>query len=74
MLSCFLIKTLLISADCNTFLPLLGIQYTYIIVAIVMTGIAMMYIYMPVFHGLKLTSTYQVSAEIQRNNPSTHFN
>lgn len=32
----------------------------YLAVAIVVMGIVMNYIYLPVFHDLKLTSTYQV--------------
>jgi solute carrier family 5 (sodium-coupled monocarboxylate transporter), member 8/12 len=37
-----------------------GIQYLYIMGGIITMGFVMMYIYLPVFHDLKLTSTYQV--------------
>ncbi|XP_058447628.1 sodium-coupled monocarboxylate transporter 1-like [Malaya genurostris] len=36
-----------------------GIQYTYIVGGVISMGFIMMYIYLPVFHNLKLTSTYQ---------------
>ncbi|XP_031626477.1 sodium-coupled monocarboxylate transporter 1 [Contarinia nasturtii] len=35
-----------------------GIQYMFIIFGLILTGIAMTYIYLPVFHDLQLTSTY----------------
>lgn len=38
-----------------------GIQYIYIVFGILLMGVAMTYIYLPVFHDLQLTSTYQVS-------------
>jgi solute carrier family 5 (sodium-coupled monocarboxylate transporter), member 8/12 len=31
----------------------------YVIGGVLLTGVAMMYAYLPVFHGLQLTSTYQ---------------
>jgi solute carrier family 5 (sodium-coupled monocarboxylate transporter), member 8/12 len=37
-----------------------GIQYLYIMGGIITMGFVMMYVYLPVFHDLKLTSTYQV--------------
>lgn len=40
-----------------------GIQYLYIMGGIITMGFVMMYIYLPVFHDLKLTSTYQVRSE-----------
>lgn len=36
-----------------------GIQYMYIIVGIVTMGFVMSYVYLPVFHDLQLTSTYE---------------
>ncbi|XP_055606677.1 sodium-coupled monocarboxylate transporter 1-like [Uranotaenia lowii] len=36
-----------------------GIQYMYIVGGVVSMGFIMMYIYLPVFHNLQLTSTYQ---------------
>lgn len=38
-----------------------GTQYLYIIGAIITMGFVMMYVYLPVFHDLKLVSTYEVS-------------
>lgn len=38
---------------------LYGIQYMYVVGAIILMGVAMYYIYLPVFHDLKLISTYQ---------------
>lgn len=38
---------------------LYGIQYMYVFGAIILMGLAMYYIYLPVFHDLKLISTYQ---------------
>ncbi|XP_055903273.1 sodium-coupled monocarboxylate transporter 1 [Eupeodes corollae] len=38
---------------------LYGIQYMYVVVSILFMGGAMYYIYLPVFHELKLISTYQ---------------
>lgn len=38
-----------------------GTQYMYIIGAIIAMGFVMMYVYLPVFHDLKLVSTYEVS-------------
>uniref|UniRef100_A0A8D8A5C9 Sodium-coupled monocarboxylate transporter 1 n=1 Tax=Culex pipiens TaxID=7175 RepID=A0A8D8A5C9_CULPI len=36
-----------------------GVQYMYIVGGVVSMGFIMMYIYLPVFHNLQLTSTYQ---------------
>ncbi|XP_035777396.1 sodium-coupled monocarboxylate transporter 1-like [Anopheles albimanus] len=36
-----------------------GIQYMYIVGGVITMGFVMMYFYLPVFHNLKLTSTYQ---------------
>ncbi|CRK86766.1 CLUMA_CG000598, isoform A [Clunio marinus] len=36
-----------------------GIQYLYIMGGIITMGFIMMYVYLPVFHDLKLTSTYE---------------
>ncbi|XP_063706354.1 sodium-coupled monocarboxylate transporter 1-like [Culicoides brevitarsis] len=36
-----------------------GTQYCYIFIAVVLTGFALHYIYLPVFHELQLTSTYE---------------
>lgn len=38
---------------------LYGIQYMYVIAAVIIMGFIMSYVYLPVFHDLKLTSTYQ---------------
>jgi solute carrier family 5 (sodium-coupled monocarboxylate transporter), member 8/12 len=37
-----------------------GIGYFYIMGGIILMGFVMMEVYLPVFHDLKLTSTYQV--------------
>lgn len=37
-----------------------GIQYMYVIGGVITMGFIMMYVYLPVFHDLKLTSTYEV--------------
>lgn len=37
-----------------------GIHYLYIMGGIITMGFIMSYVYLPVFHDLKLTSTYQV--------------
>ncbi|XP_055375801.1 sodium-coupled monocarboxylate transporter 1 isoform X2 [Condylostylus longicornis] len=37
---------------------LYGIQYLYIVLAVIAMGFIMSYVYLPVFHDLKLTSTY----------------
>ncbi|XP_029732697.1 sodium-coupled monocarboxylate transporter 1-like [Aedes albopictus] len=36
-----------------------GVQYMYIVGGVISMGFIMMYIYLPVFHNLQLTSTYQ---------------
>lgn len=36
-----------------------GIQYAYIIGGVILMSIVMSYVYLPVFHGLGLTSTYE---------------
>jgi solute carrier family 5 (sodium-coupled monocarboxylate transporter), member 8/12 len=38
-----------------------GIGYFYIMGGIILMGFVMMEVYLPVFHDLKLTSTYQVT-------------
>lgn len=38
-----------------------GIQYMYVIGGVITMGFIMMYVYLPVFHDLKLTSTYEVT-------------
>lgn len=40
---------------------LYGTQYMFVMFGFILTGIAMTYIYLPVFHDLQLTSTYHVS-------------
>uniref|UniRef100_A0A182K1U7 Sodium/solute symporter n=1 Tax=Anopheles christyi TaxID=43041 RepID=A0A182K1U7_9DIPT len=40
---------------------LYGVQYMYIIGGVISMGFIMMYFYLPVFHNLKLTSTYQMA-------------
>lgn len=42
-----------------------GIQYMYVIGGVITMGFIMMYVYLPVFHDLKLTSTYEVTYAIQ---------
>lgn len=37
-----------------------GTQYCFFIVSLMLMGVAMTYFYLPVFHDLQLTSTYQV--------------
>lgn len=37
-----------------------GIQYLYISFGVVVMGLVMSYIYLPVFHNLNITSTYEV--------------
>lgn len=37
-----------------------GIQYMYVVGGVITMGFVMMYVYLPVFHDLKLTSTYEV--------------
>lgn len=37
-----------------------GIQYMYVIGGVITMGFVMTDIYLPVFHGLQLTSTYEV--------------
>lgn len=46
-----------------------GVQYMFVVIGVISMGFAMTYIYLPVFHGLQLTSTYQVSVitELDRN-------
>lgn len=41
-----------------------GVQYMYIVGGVISMGFIMMYIYLPVFHNLQLTSTYQVHCYI----------
>uniref|UniRef100_A0A336MMN9 CSON003951 protein n=1 Tax=Culicoides sonorensis TaxID=179676 RepID=A0A336MMN9_CULSO len=36
-----------------------GTQYCYIFIAIVLTGVVLHYVYLPVYHELQLTSTYE---------------
>ncbi|XP_055604763.1 uncharacterized protein LOC129752995 [Uranotaenia lowii] len=43
----------------STEIYIYGTQYCYIVFAIVMTGIAMHYIFLPVFHDLQITSAYE---------------
>uniref|UniRef100_A0A182SGA4 Sodium/solute symporter n=1 Tax=Anopheles maculatus TaxID=74869 RepID=A0A182SGA4_9DIPT len=40
---------------------LYGVQYMYIVGGVITMGFIMMYFYLPVFHNLKLTSTYQMA-------------
>lgn len=42
-----------------------GIQYMYVIGGVITMGFIMMYVYLPVFHDLKLTSTYEVTYATQ---------
>lgn len=44
-----------------------GIQYMYVIGGVVTMGFVMTDIYLPVFHGLQLTSTYEVIINICLN-------
>lgn len=39
-----------------------GVQYMYIVGGVITMGVIMTFVYLPVFHDLKLTSTYEVSA------------
>lgn len=38
-----------------------GIQYVYVAGGVVLMGLAMGFVYLPVFHNLNITSTYEVS-------------
>lgn len=38
-----------------------GIQYLYVIGGVIIMGFVMGFIYLPVFHNLNITSTYEVS-------------
>lgn len=42
-----------------------GVQYMFVMLGVILMGIAMTYIYLPVFHDLQLTSTYHVSISPQ---------
>jgi hypothetical protein len=44
-----------------------GISYFYIVGGIIITGFVMMEVYLPVFHDLKLTSTYQVYKKMRKS-------
>lgn len=37
-----------------------GVQYLYVMGGVILMGIAMSRLYLPVFHDLKITSTYEV--------------
>lgn len=37
-----------------------GIQYLYVAGAVILMGLVMGFVYLPVFHELKITSTYEV--------------
>lgn len=37
-----------------------GIQYTYVAFGVILMGFVMSYFYLPVFHELNITSTYEV--------------
>lgn len=39
-----------------------GIQYVYVSLGVITMGFVMGFIYLPVFHKLNITSTYEVSA------------
>lgn len=41
-----------------------GIGYFYIMGGIITMGFVMMSVFLPVFHDLKLTSTYQVKSNV----------
>lgn len=36
-----------------------GTQYMFIVIGVLLMGVAMTFVYLPVFHDLKLTSTYE---------------
>lgn len=37
-----------------------GIQYVYVMFGVIAMGLVMSYVYLPVFHNLHITSTYEV--------------
>lgn len=38
-----------------------GIQYVYVMFGVITMGFVMSYVYLPVFHNLHITSTYEVN-------------
>lgn len=48
-----------------------GVQYMFIFFGVLTMGVAMTYVFLPVFHDLKLTSTYEV-IEIKLPNVMSH--
>lgn len=44
-----------------------GIGYFYIMGGIITMGFVMMSVFLPVFHDLKLTSTYQVKSKCRKS-------
>lgn len=48
----------------STEIYLYGTQYCYILIAVVLTCVVMYSIIIPIFHDLKITSTYEVSFSI----------
>lgn len=41
-----------------------GIQYVYVSLGVISMGFVMAFIYLPVFHKLNITSTYEVSGKL----------
>lgn len=36
-----------------------GVQYMFIVIGVLLMGVVMSFVFLPVFHDLKLTSTYE---------------
>lgn len=49
----------------STEIYLYGTQYCYIIFSILLTGVCMHYVFIPVFHELQITSTYEVLLDLK---------
>lgn len=41
-----------------------GIQYVYVMFGVILMGLVMSYVYLPVFHNLHITSTYEVNGDL----------
>lgn len=66
MLFCFSFISGISLLGTPTEIYLYGVQYMYIVGGVISMGFIMMYFYLPVFHNLKLTSTYQVRSITQK--------
>jgi hypothetical protein len=50
-------------AGTATEMYLYGSQYIFAVISLALCGLAMHYIIIPVFHGLQITSTYEVTTD-----------